>query len=118
MDDRLRQLRVRVRAHQRGQSATAVRYPESLREEIVAAVREAHAHGSAVRRLARDAGLPARTLTLWLRRTARRRFRRVALTTAAPAVAVPPPLVLTTPQGLRVEGLDLAGLVTVLRTLA
>ena len=118
MDDQVRQLRVRVRAHQRGQPATAVRYPASLREEIVAVVREAHARGVAVRRLARDIGLPAWTLTLWLRRPARRRFRRVALTTAAPAVAGPPPLVLMTPQGLRVEGLDLAGLVTVLRTLA
>lgn len=119
MDNRLRQLRSRVRVHQRVQPATAVRYPERLREEIVTVVRAAHAGGVAVRRLARDIGVPACTLTLWLRQPGRQPFRRVGLTTAAaPAMVPPPSLVLVTPQGVRVEGLDVAGVVTVLRTLA
>ena len=43
MDDRLRQLRNRVRAHQRGHAATAVRYPAGLRNEIVTVARGADA---------------------------------------------------------------------------
>jgi transposase-like protein len=117
MDDRMRQLRVRVRVHQRGRPVTAIRYPDGLRDEIVAVVREAQAQGIALRRLARTVGVPACTLTLWLRRAGRQQFRRVTLT-AAPVVPPPLPLVLVTPQGMRVEGLDLAGMVTVLRTLA
>jgi len=117
MDNRMRQLRVRVRVHQRGRPGPAIRYPGSLRDEIVAVVREAHAQGIAVRHLARTVGVPACTLTLWLRRPGRQPFRRVALP-AAPVVTPPLPLVLVTPQGMRVEGLDLAGMVTVLRTLA
>jgi hypothetical protein len=118
MHDRLRQLRARVRAHQAGRVAPAIRYPEALRREIVALLDDAREGRGAVASVARALGVPARTLGLWRRRARRRSFRRVTVT-AAPAPAAPAsPPVLVTPHGVRVEGLDLAGLVTVLRALA
>ena len=119
MDDRVRQLQSRIRALHRRQAGSRIRYPEDLRAEIVAVTRAARAAGRSVNRLAQDLGVSSPTLTTWLRRPARGHVRPVTL--AANSVA---PLssttnaVLVTPQGVRVEGLDLAGLVTVLRSFA
>ena len=68
--------------------------------------------------LAREIGVSEPTLTKWLRPLALPVLRPVAVA-AAPtqecsAVARP---VLVTPQGVRVEGLDRAGLIVVLRAL-
>lgn len=117
MTERVRQLRGQVRDHQRGRAARSVRYPEGLRREIVDVLGEAHRRGVAVARLAREIGVPTSTLTLWRRRARRGPFRRVAVTVPAPVI-VSAPLVVVTPTGLRVEGLDLAGVITMLRALA
>ena len=119
MENRLRRLRARVRAHQAGRVAPAIRYPEALRREIMVRLDGAGGGRGAVAALARALGVPARTLGLWRRRARRRAFRRVMVAgptpPAAPAATTP---VLVTPHGVRVEGLDLAGVVTVLRALA
>jgi transposase-like protein len=114
MNDRLRQLRARVRTHQAGRAARAIRYPEALRREIVALLDDAREGRGAVASVARTLGVPARTLGLWRRRARRRPFRRVMV--AGPTLPAAP--VLVTPHGVRVDGLDLAGVVTVLRALA
>jgi transposase-like protein len=94
-----------------------VPYPDGLRREIEANLADACDRGIPVARGAGELGVPPSTLTLWRRRAAGGPFRPVALTAPAPAIA-PPPLVVVTAAGLRVEGLDLAGVVTLLRTLA
>ena len=48
MDDRIRKLKLRVRALHQGQVASQVRYPEDLRAEIVSVTREARAAGRSV----------------------------------------------------------------------
>lgn len=119
MDDRVAKLQLRVRALHRGQAGSQIRYPENLRAEIVAVTRANRTAGRSVCRLAREIGVSAPTLIEWLRRPARGRLREVAVAPApVPTIGSTTKLVLVTPQGFRIEGLDLAGLVTVLRDLA
>ena len=118
MEDRVRNLRLRIRALHRGHAPSQVRYPEDLRAEIGAAARAGRSAGRSMTSLARELGVSSPTLIQWLRRPARRPWRPV---TVAPPAASESPLmtpVLVTPKGFRVEGLDVAGLVTVLRSLA
>jgi hypothetical protein len=72
-----------------------------------------------MRRLARVLGVSAPTLTTWLRAPSRGALRPVTIAPdAMPALSPPARPVLVTPHGLRVEGLDVAGVVIVLRALA
>src|SRR5207244_2015731 len=118
MDDRVAKLQPRVRALHRGQAGSQIRYPEDLRAEIIAVARAGQTVGGSVYRLAREIGVSAPTLIEWLRHPTRRQFRQVAVapTPVTPMGATTNP-VLVTPHGFRIEGLDLAGLVTVLRDL-
>jgi transposase-like protein len=96
-----------------------VRYPADLRAAIMGVVNDGRAAGRSVCRLARALGVSAPTLTAWLREPNRGPLRRVAIVpSAVPAMAAPPRPVLVTPHGIRIEGLDVAGVVTVLRALA
>ena len=118
MDDRVAKLQPRVRALHRGQAGSQIRYPEDLRAEIIAVARAGRTAGRSVYRLAREIGVSAPTLIEWLRRPARGQLRQVAVAPAPITTTVPTSPVLVTPYGFRIEGLDLAGLITVLRDLA
>lgn len=119
MDDRLAKLQLRIRALHRGQAASQIRYPEDLRADIIAAARAARAAGRSIYSLARDLGVSAPTLIEWLRRPTPGRLRQVTVGPApVKTTASKPSPVLVTPHGFRIEGLDLAGLVTMLRDLA
>ena len=113
MDNRVGRLRSRLHALSRGKAPTGIRYPVELRAEVVGLVREARDAGVSIKRLAVGLGLPPYTLVRWLRRTPRGSLRRVTVT-AAP-LPTPVPLVLVTPEGWRVEGLDVATLLHVLQ---
>ncbi|MCI0410553.1 MAG: hypothetical protein L0191_18670 [Acidobacteria bacterium] len=80
--------------------------------------REEGARGVAVAATARALGLRPRTLGLWLKHDRRPRLRRVEVT-ASPEVRVEQKTrgTLFTPQGYRVEGLEHAALVRLLREL-
>jgi hypothetical protein len=73
---------------------------------VVGLARAGRGAGVSLKRLATELGLPPYTLVRWLRRAPRRSLRRVTV----PAAPLPPPpaLVLVTPEGWRVEGLDVA----------
>jgi transposase-like protein len=114
MNDRIAKLQLRVRALHRGHAASQVRYPDELRAEVIAVARAGRTAGRSLHRLAREIGVSAPTLMEWLRRPARGQLRQVAV---APAPVTTNP-VLVTPHGFRIEGLDLVGLVTVLRDFA
>jgi hypothetical protein len=115
MDDRIRRLRFRLEALSRGKRPRGVRYPAELRAEVVELVPEAGGVGD----LAKALGLPPGTITRWQRRVpGRRRLRRITIA-PGPAARVSPPSpsgpVLVTPQGWRVEGLDVATLLRMLQ---
>jgi hypothetical protein len=118
MDDRIAQLKNRVRALHRGHVASQVRYPGDVRAEITSVTRAARAAGRSVYMLARELGVSAPTLIEWARQPVRRPWRPVTLSTQIPETALPVTPVLVAPHGFRVEGLDVAGVVTVLRSLA
>src|SRR5207247_1064784 len=119
MDDRVAKLQLRVRALHRGHAGSQIRYPEDLRAEIIAVARAGRTAGRSVYRLAREIGVSAPTLIEWLRRPTRGHLRQVAVVpaTVTTMTSTRNPVVVT-PHGFRIEGLDLAGLVTVLRDLA
>ena len=119
MDDRVRQLQLRIRTLHRGRPANRIRYPQELRAEIVAVARAGHAAGRSVHSLARVLGVSVPTLTTWLRRSSRGQLRRVAVVPPSmTAISSPASPVIVTPHGVRVEGLDLAALIAVLRSVA
>ena len=126
MNDPIRQLRTDARRLARGKVPTAVRYPAAFQATALALARPRLSGGRSIARVARELGLPSQALGRWLDRfpapgpTPRGLVRPVAVL-PEPAAAAPRPatgLVLLTPQGHRVEGLDCDGLIAVLRGLA
>jgi hypothetical protein len=119
MDDRIRQLRVQARQLTHGKVPRAVRYPVAFRAAALAVARPRVGRGVAIARVARDLGVSTQCLGRWLRtRPGPAPLRRVAVAPEPEAPRPPFGLVLLTPQGHRVEGLDRDGLVAVLRALA
>jgi transposase-like protein len=119
MDDPIRRLRADARQLAQGRIPTAVRYPAAFRTTALGLARPRLDRGVAIARVARELGLPAQSLGRWLRaQPAPTPLRPVAVAPAPVAAPRPPAaLVLHTPQGLRVEGLDRDGLIVVLRAL-
>lgn len=115
MDDRIRRLRSRLEACSRGRAPRGVRYPAELRAEVVRLVREAQGAGVQAGALAKQLGLPLDTITRWEGQVSHQRVRRIRIAPVPPAaMALPAAPVLVTPQGWRIEGLDVA---TILRLL-
>ena len=120
MDHGVRRLRAQVSRVTQGKAPTAVRYPTTVRIAVLAMVRRRRAQGVGVARIAREVGVAPQTLALWLRPRRSRVMRAVEVAPdpgPSAARAAPSP-VLVTPQGFRIEGADLAALVTLLRALA
>jgi len=125
MLDSARRLRSQARQFANRRKPTGTRYSSAFRAEVAA-----HAHvevreGVAVARIARDLGLRPKTLTLWMRRMPASKLRAVSVEhdprpgPMPAAVATPERrAVVVTPSGVRVEGLDLDGIVQLMRSLA
>jgi transposase-like protein len=116
MDDRIRRLRTRLHALTRGKAPTGIRYPPSIRAEVVGLVREARTRDVRMARIAAGLGVSAGTIAQWQKSAPRRALRPVTLAADAgpPAFTPAASLVLVTPQGWRVEGLDVATLLRIL----
>jgi transposase-like protein len=121
MNDRLRRLRAEAHQLARGKVPRAVRYPAAFRAAAVALAGPRLERGGSIARVGRDLGLPIQSLGRWLRlppAPSAALLRPVAVTPEPTAAPHPPAgLVLLTPQGHRVEGLDRDGLIAVLRAL-
>jgi hypothetical protein len=116
MDDRVRRLRSRLKAVGHGRAPRGIRYPAELRTEVVELARAAPSAGMSAGALAKLLGLPPGTITRWGRHVPRQRLRRIRITPTLPAVVSPSSApVLVTPQGWRIEGLDVATLLRVLQ---
>ena len=117
-------LRSQARQFTNRRKPTATRYSAAFRAEVVLIARARVADGIAVARIARELGLRTQTLSLWLRGTPATALRAVrverdpdsAIPVAVATSGIRP--VVVTPSGLRVEGLDLAGIVQLMRSLA
>lgn len=99
------------------------RYPATLRAAALAQLRARQAEGAKLAAVARELGLRTATLTKWAKASAsptgsKAAFRPVRLV-ARPAGADPERrFTVLGPAGLRIEGLDLASLAELLRSLA
>jgi transposase-like protein len=114
MDRAIHRLRSGAQQLTRGKAPTGIRYPAAFRTTAVALARPRLATGVPFVRVARELGLPTKSLARWLQRRPAPRLRPVAVgPDPTPAASV----VLVTPHGCRVEGLDRDGLVAVLRAL-
>lgn len=115
MNAAIRRLRSEARQLTRGKVPTAIRYPAPFRAAAATLTRTQLDQGISVHRVAGALGLPARSLTRWLQQSAPSVLRPVMVRPEPASPAAGP--VLVTPQGLRIEGLDLDTLIAVLRLL-
>ena len=110
---KLRTWMARTGGRRRGKS-----YPAALREEAVSYLRGRLEQGGSVYAVAREIGMSQTSLARWLRSEPRRSpaaFRPVTLVAdGQPALGT---IVVHGPAGIRVEGLDLAGVAELLRRL-
>jgi transposase-like protein len=119
MDASIRRLHSAARQLARGKHPSGVRYPAPFRDAVITLARTRVGHGQSLVGVAREVGVSFPTLAAWLERSRRPGLRPVVLApTPAPAPAPRSPVVLITPHGFRVEGLDGAALVAVLRALS
>lgn len=116
MPDPTARLRRQARQFLNTSSPTATRYSASFRREVVDVARGRLEEGIPVTRIARDLGLRPKSLQVWLRSKGRPSLRRVRV--ADRPRAIEPRLVVVTPAGLRVEGLDLGSAAKLLRLLS
>ena len=114
--DRGRRLRRRVAAL--GVRRRGARVPARLRAEITAYAREQRTAGVPVRAIARETGVSTESVRRWLAGPGR--LRRPMMSAVAVTIGphVPGSVVLVSPSGYRVEGLDVSGVAAVLRQLA
>ena len=125
MLDSARRLRSQARRFENRRQPTGTRYSAAFRAEVAIHARGQVRAGVAVARIARDLGLRPKTLTLWMRDMPASKLRAVRVEhdarpvpAAATAAAAEQRVVVVTPSGVRVEGLDVDGVVQVLRLLA
>jgi transposase-like protein len=120
MLDSTRRLRLQVRQFENRRKPTGTRYSAAFRAEVVTLARDRIADGVAVARIARELGLRPKTLTLWMRRRPTSKLRAVRVERdprPTQLVSEIRPVVVTA-GGLRIEGLDLDGIVQLMRSLA
>jgi transposase-like protein len=99
MDEQTQQLRIEARQLARGRAPRGIRYSVAFRHRTVALVREQVRRGVPLAQVVREIGLTTASIARW-----RQPRRRASCSSPR--------------QGLRVEGLDAAGLIAVLRALA
>jgi hypothetical protein len=106
-----------VRAVQRlGVRGRGCRYPDELREAIIAYADERRAAGVALESIGHELGVSWLTLSRWSTRPSG--FRRVEVAEAADAATTTAGFTVHGAHGVRVEGLALDDVVVLLRRLA
>jgi predicted ABC-type transport system involved in lysophospholipase L1 biosynthesis ATPase subunit len=120
MQAEARRIRTAVQRQQELRAGTAIRYPRQLRREALGYARRRQQAGDSLKSIGGRLGLRPQLLHYW-QKTSNGVMRRVRIASARDARATSLEagrLVLLTPGGLRVEGLDVAGLAELLRALS
>lgn len=121
MDPRIEELRHAIAEERASWTGQRWRASQSLRARVVAVVEDERARGSSLGRMAATLGLHPSVLQRWLGRRAvvggPATFRRVTLRGPGWSGSSSG-LVLVTPGGYRLEGLDLSTALTVLQAVA
>jgi len=122
MEESARELRELIQRHRSNKTIPGRNYPDGLRAAVLAHTVERRGVGDGIHAIAQSLGLNPNTLYGWLRAGAApaagfRKVRVASVPRERPSSAPSAPI-LVTPQGFRIEGLDVSGLVAVLRSLA
>ena len=121
MEAEARRIRTAVQRQQELRTGTAIRYPEQLRRQVLAYASRRQQFGDSGKSVALRLGLRPQILIYWQNKASVGVLRRVRLTPPRSVRATPLEtgrLVLVTPRGLRVEGLDVTRLAELLRALS
>jgi hypothetical protein len=94
------------------------RVPEGVRAEIAAYAHSRRVDGASWGAIAEEIGFSVTAVQNWAAAPARRMLLPVAVRPEPAGSVAPPVLVLITPAGLRVEGLDVSTTVALVRALA
>jgi len=114
MEERLQELSERLTAERGGRSGRGMRYSAELKRDVVISATEGREAKRSVSAMARSLGVRAETLRRWLEAgDDPRGFRVVQVRRYGATERV----VVVSPTGFRVEGLDLSGAATLLRLL-
>jgi transposase-like protein len=114
MDQIVMAFRERARRENRGRRGIRRRYSDALQREAVAHCQRRQDEGIGLRAVAGELGIAPWSLQRWMAHTrSHGGFQAVAVVETA-AVGPAADVVVITPQGFRVEGLDVAGAVQLL----
>ena len=119
MEREARRIRTAIQRQQALRAGTATRYPAEVRRQAVAFTCLRLEAGKSLKSIARGLGLRPQLLHYWHSKFSRARFRPVKVgraTAAGPRESAR--LVLVTPRGFRVDGLDVNSLAVLLRALS
>lgn len=119
MDDRARRFRTAALRYHRGKAGRGMRYPKELHQEAVSYANARQRQGDSLRAISRDLGVKPVTLYRWLQRSQTPALHRVEILPMdlSPPVVPSAGVTVTTPTGIRIEGLDLEALIALLRRL-
>ena len=90
-------------------------YPKGLLEKLLSYTVARRRQGASIIEVASEVGINFRTLARWLGERKTSRFGRVEVLTSTTAAAATTTVVVHGPRGLRIEGLDLAGVAELVR---
>jgi predicted transcriptional regulator len=107
--------RLRRRVWALGPRGRGSRVPGMLRRDIVAYARERQIRGAGFKQIARETGLTRETIRNWLRLP--RSDRELIPVAVVPEVVTHEAIILVSPRGYRVEGLDVESAAALLRML-
>ena len=115
--ERAEQFRREAASENPGRPRSGWRYPPALRALAVEHSRTAREQGRTQVAIAEELGISSWTLGRWLKQAPRAGFRPVAVVEPVASSLAPPlaPLVVSTPSGLRIEGLIWPQVVELLR---
>ena len=111
-------LEFRAAARRAGPRGAGRRYPSTLRRAGAEYFRRRRAAGASVATVARDLGVRRQTLLAWAAEPEGETRAAFVPVTVVPDAAALSRIVVYGPGGLRVEGLDVAGVIAVLSGLA
>ena len=121
MEIEARRIRTAVQRQQELRNGTAIRYPEQLRRQALSYASRRQGAGDSLKSISRRLGLRSQLLFYWQKKASSGVLRRVKIISKPEQRATRAEtgqLVLVTPRGLRVEGLEVAALAELLKALS
>lgn len=118
MNARTRRFREQAMQENGGRSGVRLRYSERLRREAVAYWEEKQLEGMSQKEVAKELGIHAWSLSRWARSAhSEGKLRRVEVVSPRKKAVGESAMTLVTPEGFRVEGLEVDGVLQLLRVL-